>query len=281
MKKAILLVMVLVMFAFLARSSLEETKEDAEIKAYTKEEMVLKITGTWVNEEYKNNLNSTKSPYRSICELPWIEIGSENNEIFYNEYLNFHEGGTGGNITDIVFDADKNRYDIELKSYFENSLIELNPSILVSENQGEGNSIIYTNQEGEIVHQFFKIDKSPELYANEVILAGSYKDSKGNQYTFTNDGKAIWPKESFNYKIQLDFIGQPTFADENGDFYEADYFMRVSDDGFGFEDSIYSYEIKGEQLLIFKGHGQEEFTFYQLNKSPDLVLNRIFIYGGE
>ncbi|MDX9889037.1 MAG: hypothetical protein RBS51_07260 [Anaerovoracaceae bacterium] len=274
MKKAILLVMVLVMFSFLACSSLEETKEDAEIGVYTKEEMVLKITGTWVNEEYKNNLTSTKSPYRSICELPWLEILADNNEIFYNEYLNFHEGGTGGTITDIVFDADNNRYDIELKSYFENSLIELQPSIIISENPGEGSSIIYTNQEGEIVHQFFQIDKSPALYANEVILAGSYKDSEGNQYTFTNDGKAIWPQESFDYQIQLDFIGQPTFADENGDFYEADYFMRVSKDGLAFEDSIYSYEIKGEQLLIFKGHGQEGLYLYQLNKNPDLVLTK-------
>ena len=56
MKKAILLVMVLVMFAFVACGSLDEGKEDAEITAYTKEEMVEKITGTWVNEEYKNKL---------------------------------------------------------------------------------------------------------------------------------------------------------------------------------------------------------------------------------
>lgn len=274
MKKAILLVIVLVMFAFVACGSLDEGKEDAEITAYTKEEMVEKITGTWVNEEYKNNLNSTKSPYRSICELPWIDIRAENNEIFYDEYLNFHEGGTGGTITDIIFVSDENRYDIELKAYFENSLVELNPSILISENQGEGDRIIYRDQEGEIVHQFFKIGKSPQLYANEVILAGSYQDSDGNQYTFIKDGKALWPKESFDYQIQLDFMGPPTFADENGDVYEADYFMRVSEDGFSIEDSIYAYEIKGEELLIFKGYGEEGDPFYQINNTPDLVLTK-------
>jgi hypothetical protein len=274
MKKVLLFVMVVILMGFTGCISQNEIEEDTGKEVYTKTDIIMKILGTWSNVEYMNNLNLTKSPYNSIVEVPWIDIRMENTETVYDEYLNFHEGGTGGTITDIIFARDKNRYDIKLKEYVEGSALDFKRSLLIDENDSEQYSIIYTNLQDEEKFRFSKIGKSPELYANEVILAGKYKDEKGEEYTFTNNEEAFWPNETFNYRIQLDFIGQETFVQADGSYYNADYFIRTAENGVNVNDYVYYYEVKEDQLYIFKAYEKEGVPFYEIKEVPDLVLTK-------
>jgi hypothetical protein len=214
------------------------------------------------------------SPYKSICDVPWLDIRTENKETMFDEYLNFHEGGTGGTITDITPAKENDRYVIKLKDYFEGSALDFKRTAVIEQNDLKKDSIIYTDQKNKQKYRFVKIGKSPELYANEVVLAGNYKDTKGWEYTFTKSEKAIWPNETFNYRIQLDFIGEPTFIRADGSSYNADYFMKTDKNGINASDFVYYYEVKGNQLSIFKAYEKKGTSLYEINRIPDLVLTK-------
>lgn len=241
---------------------------------YAKEVVITKLLGTWSNVEYMKNLKITGSPYKSICDVPWINIRTEGNETMFDEYLNFHEGGTGGTITDITYSEDKSRYYINVKDYFDGSSLNFKRSIIIEKADSEKDSIIYTDQENKEKYRFNKIGKSPELYANEVILAGNYKDAKGEEYIFTTSGEAIWPNETFNYQIQLDFLGGPTFIRADGSYYNDDYFMITDESGLNLRDFVYYYQIKDEQLYLFKAEEKEGEFLYEIKDVPDLVLTK-------
>lgn len=274
MKKIVLLVMVVVLVGFAGCSSQDGPKEENGKTVYTREEVTARLLGTWSNLEYMNNLELTKSPYSSVCEVPWIDIRMENKDTMFDEYLNFHEGGTGGRITDIVFSKEKSRYAIQLKDYSEGSALDLKRSVVIDQSDSAKDIIIYTDQQDKEKYSFVKIGQYPEFYANEVVLAGNYVDENGEEYSFTKRGEAIWPDENFYYQIQLDFLGGPTFIDKDGSYYEADYFFKTEEKGVNISNFVYHYEIKNDQLSIFKAYEKEETYIYEIKELPDLVLTK-------
>jgi hypothetical protein len=274
MKKIALLIMAVILAGFVGCSGQAAAPKDTGEKVYTEAEMTARIMGTWSNVQYMDNLKTTKSPYKSICDVPWLDIRTENKETMLDEYLNFHEGGTGGTITAITPSTDKDRYAIKLKEYFEGSALGLKRTVIIDQKDSQKDSIVYTDKNNKEKYRFAKIGKTPELYANEVVLAGKYKDAKGNEYTFSKDEKAVWPTETFNYRIQLDFVGEPTFIRDDGSYYNADYFMKTDQNGVNASNFVYYYEIQGNQLSVFKAYEKEGTPLYEIKKSPDLVLTK-------
>ena len=274
MKKIALIIIALMLAGFAGCGSQDAASKDAGGKAYTEAEMTARIMGTWSNAQYMDNLKSTKSPYRSICDVPWLDIRTENKETVLDEYLNFHEGGTGGTITAITPSTDENRYDVKLKEYFEGSALDLKRTVIVDPKDSKKDSIVYADKNNKEKYRFVKIGKTPELYANEVVLAGEYKDADGKEYTFTKSEKAVWPNETFQYRIQLDFVGEPTFLRGDGSYYNDDYFMKTDKSGVNASDFVYYYKVKGKQLSVFKAYEKEGTPLYVINKVPDLVLTK-------
>lgn len=43
-----------------------------------------------------------------------------------------------------------------------------------------------------------------QKHANKQLLAGRYRDQKGNPYTFSDEGVATWPDRTFAYELPLD-----------------------------------------------------------------------------
>ena len=274
MRKVALLIIAVIILGLVGCSGKNTVKTNDSKDVYTKAEITSKLSGNWANEQYMNNLKLMKSPYKSICDVPWLNIHNEKNATMLDEYLNFHEGGTGGNITDITSSTDKNSYAIKVKDYFTGSALHFNRSIIITQNDSKINCIVYTDQQNKEKYRFLKIETSPEVYANEVVLAGKYKDTKGKEYTFTNSEKAIWPNETFNYRIQLDFIGEPTFIRPNGSFYNDDYFMKTDNRGVNVSNFVYYYKIKGNQLSVFKAYEKKGTPLYEIKAVPDLLLTK-------
>jgi len=87
---------------------------------------------------------------------------------------------------------------------------------------------------------FVKLDVPLEQYANNVLLAGTYKDDKGRTFTFSKDGVALWPGKSFPYKLTLD-------SSEAG----CDYFQTEDRNEPG-QRKRYGFQWKGKELQLFK-----------------------------
>ena len=274
MKKIALLIIAVMLAGLAGCGSQDAASKGTGEKAYTEAEMTARIMGTWSNVQYMDNLKSMKSPYRSACDVPWLDIRTDNKKTVLDEYLNFHEGGTGGTITAITPSADKDRYNMKLKEYFEGSALDLKRTVIIDPKDSKKDSIVYTDKNNKEKYRFARIGKTPELYANEIVLAGEYKDAEGKEYVFTKGEKAVWPNETFQYRIQLDFVGEPTFLRGDGTYYNDDYFMKTDKNGVNTSDFVYYYEVKGKQLSVFKAYEKKGTPLYVINKVPDLVLTK-------
>jgi hypothetical protein len=48
------------------------------------------------------------------------------------------------------------------------------------------------------------IEEPVAVYLNRKILAGTYRDGQGRTWTFTPEGRAVWPDRTFTYEISID-----------------------------------------------------------------------------
>lgn len=49
-----------------------------------------------------------------------------------------------------------------------------------------------------------RLEEPVATYLNKKVLAGAYRDDRGRAWTFTPDGKAVWPNASFGYEVSID-----------------------------------------------------------------------------
>lgn len=151
------------------------------------------IDGIWVTEKYLTALKANKTPFVDKPES--ITFSAAEKKL---AWTNFHEG-----FEQVITESgqDKNLYFLSVtapqttepptkKVHFSlhtDALIFLEPGVTERANE-----------------RFVKINESLEQLANKLILVGKYKDSEGEFYEFTEDGKAKWPTMSFNYTFVLD-----------------------------------------------------------------------------
>lgn len=151
------------------------------------------IDGFWVSEKYISALIAKKTPFAGNPEF--IEIDVEMGKL---EWTNFHEA-YHRNIFGYGWEG--NRYYLKVSG--PDSTDSLSEQFHFS---FDGGALVFS--EAGIVEQFderfVKITSELPVYANKQILAGKYRDSEGKPYEFTENGQAIWPELSFDYKFVLD-----------------------------------------------------------------------------
>jgi hypothetical protein len=49
-----------------------------------------------------------------------------------------------------------------------------------------------------------RIEEPVAVHLNKKILVGTYRDGQGRTWTFTPEGKAVWPDRTFNYEVSID-----------------------------------------------------------------------------
>ncbi|HWV15061.1 MAG TPA: hypothetical protein VN030_06475 [Cellvibrio sp.] len=151
------------------------------------------IDGVWVSKKYLLSLKANKTPFAANPES--FEINREEERF---TWTNFHESYwreiySSGVENDHYFMVVSQPEDPDTSAGYVAFAIE----------EGELNFI-----EGEIAEQidepFIKIPSSLPQYANTLLLAGKYKDAKGNHYEFSEEGTATWPNLRFSYELVLD-----------------------------------------------------------------------------
>jgi hypothetical protein len=199
MKKTLKRLM-LMLFVFSSSMFAVEPKEDFSLdknadisKSSSGTQRLEIIDGIWVSEKYLASLKTNKTPFKGNPES--FEINTEGKKL---KWTNFHEG-YWRNI--FAYGKEKNNYFLKVSEpESSSSNMELVRFSI------ENGALIFS--EGSIVEQinerFIKIPSDLSEYANKLILSGSYKDAEGKRYKFTEEGNAIWPELTFDYKLVLD-----------------------------------------------------------------------------
>lgn len=192
-KPKMLTLLCLVMPLGLAACSSNNAAQKQAAKAELKPSLLETIDGVWVAEKYLSALKANKTPF--VDHLESITVRAADKKL---TWTNYHEGygqaigdsGQEGNLYFVSVAAPESTEPNFKKVHFsllDNALIFLESGIT-----------------GQTNTRFVKINEDLPQHANKLLLAGKYKDSEGNNYEFTADGKANWPNMSFSYTFVLD-----------------------------------------------------------------------------
>ena len=162
-----------------------------------------RLKGTWINAQYLNLLKLQHSPCFAIASIessiPYIDISESGFQWLYG----FHSGD-GFGIQHFRSSNESNTYLFELLGSDDKSM----PHKFIV-NSDRLDTLMWIRPDGKGLSYkrpliFIRSNKSIEYLVNLIVIAGKYRDSVGNTYVFTESGRAIWPKESFDYEIGLD-----------------------------------------------------------------------------
>ena len=98
---------------------------------------------------------------------------------------------------------------------------------------------------------------------NVIILAGTYRDGEGRLFTFDETGEATWPEAAFSYAIELD----PFWTNAS-----MDCITVVGEKFMGRYPMRYGFELSGGKLLIFKIRSINNDTTVEFETNPLYVL---------
>lgn len=100
---------------------------------------------------------------------------------------------------------------------------------------------ITTNSRTIVYH---RVD-SEDNFLRSKTISGSYSDSAGQKYTFTVDGKAIYPDRSYDYVVQNDFV-------ESRDY---DMLLKKRDQPISSQEEIktdFFFVVSGSELKLYR-----------------------------
>ncbi len=193
------------------------------------------LAGLWVNREYSEILKTRRSPREAfnardglIC---FCEIDS--NGIQWG----IHDGnGFGVRRLEPTQTSDEFRLVGRDNSPMDHRFL--------IDRQGSTGTLTWIwggNGDSATVQVFDRIHVSIEQYCNALLLAGKYHDSSGRQYTFSVDGRAVWPDRKFKYEVGLDYA-----------FQEPDYLINLSEfDSAKMGWVAYAFRWQGDTLLLY------------------------------
>lgn len=210
------------------------------------------LTGEWLNREYVERLQATRSPMTAIKGIYFtgMEIEKQSDGVYdWLLIINFHEGvrypllGLATTDNKVVFEP----------------IFGKNPENFITTR----NRFRFTEPypPGEIEWRFevkYDPDESPSSYVRmpngfdhfvtRTVIAGDYVDEEGETYIFTEDGVAVWPDTTFTFKIQVDTM-----------FSEGDYFFvgKTHEERTRPVYFSYGYEWRDDRLYLYNTYNDE------------------------
>ena len=170
------------------------------------------IEGIWINEAYLGALAALKSPHAAAKKTPPLVIAIRREGAAYPIVITDFQKASLQAVLDIEPDGKPNAYrlvvaaDDKPTSSNEVKYIRFEA---VKNGQGKfdrlhvaepdfmkGRWADYVPIAGEL---------SPQL--NRFVIAGKYRDDKGQPWEFTESGEATWPQQKFNYELSLNDPG--------------------------------------------------------------------------
>ncbi len=218
------------------------------------EEITLnQLQGEWLNKQYVEELNRTKSPVkaydidRNTNYTAFYIVKKDSAYLNWDQSWGYHEGASL-RITGLQLTSEPNTYKITYHEYQTHGRRTDNDRFFIHDNKPV-NEIVwifyprYGSKKEEQRITFVRIEPSIEEFINIVVIAGRYTDEKGRKFEFKQSGHAIWPNKSFKYVVELDRYWT------NGKF---DAFNVLGEKIKNFYPMRYGLEWRDKKLLVFK-----------------------------
>ena len=199
--------------------------------------MLHRLAGNWLREEYIAALEQTKAPsqaVRGLYEVQAVLQQNANRKYELNLIYHFHES-IAREIKTVV-PMTQNEFTIRFATPYGSGRDEYRIRI---DNPARPSLLTLEYPKGRF--RFRKNNEpSAEDFVNRQVLAGQYRDVSGGKYVFGSSQTAQWPRQSFRYRVGLDYV-----------FSQTDYFSLVDakDNHLGV---FFSYEWKDGKLYIYK-----------------------------
>src|SRR3954451_6234119 len=226
---------------------------DKTAPAARKDRVFLKdVEGIWINEAYLSVLAALKSPHAAAKKTPPVVIAIRREGQAYPIVItDFHKASLQA-VLDIEPDGKPNSYrlvvgaDDKPTSSSEVKYIRFEA---VKNGQGKFDRL-------HVSEPYFMKGKwadyipiagelSPQL--NRFVIAGRYRDEKGQTWEFTESGEAVWPQQKFNYELSLNDPGA------NCDYLQSEASAKEpAKDTIEPDKKRYGYAWKAGKLSIFQ-----------------------------
>ncbi len=215
--------------------------------AARKDRVFLKdVEGIWINEAYLSVLSALKSPHTAAKKTPPLVIAirregrsypivvTDFNKASLQSVLDIEPDGKPGAYRLVVGAEDKPMSSSEVKYIRlqgeKDAQGKFDRLRIAEPDFMKGKWANYVPLTGEL---------SPRL--NRFVIAGDYRDEKGQTWTFTESGEARWPEQKFNYELSLN---DPS---SNCDYLHSESASSTSEVG----KRHYGYGWKGGKLSLF------------------------------
>lgn len=216
------------------------------------------IQGTWTREEYLESVRTTRSPFAESPESVIIEDEKLT-------WTNYHEG-SWRRIVLIEKSKSPGPYQFLLGGWevesSDTDLAELSFTP-VKDRYGKVEALIFHDDTiiEYMEERFVKIPMPLERWVAQTVVVGSYADEDGNNYTFDESGVALWPGQSFSYKVVVDSF-----------MASCDYFL-VDNDKNPMNTRTYGFKWSDGKLELF--NTKDEDSGLSCEEQPFAVLTRI------
>jgi hypothetical protein len=243
---------------------LNKESRTGEEENLTQDEMLAKLGGEWINEEFHDVLVETRSPLLASQSCPQSDLRIYRNGNGYKvlEGHNFHDAGVY-NIAKIEKNNEESdtyilyRGDPPLKDKIE---IKFYPG------NGEADKIYYhyleSTYRSTYSGYFIKLQKDLAEYVNENSIAGEYYDADGIEYVFNVDGTFKMAEREGEYKVNVDSV-----------FRKTDLFWIVGKKERRPSPSSYGFKIAGNKLYLFN-LTYHEADVIKREEKPIMILTK-------
>jgi hypothetical protein len=232
-----------------------QTLSPAQTPHLRKDRIFLKdVEGIWINESYVSVLAQLKSPHAAARKTPPVVIAirregraypivvTDFNRASLQAVLDVEPDGSPGAYRLVVAADDRPTSSKDVKyirfKAAKNAQGKLDRLRVAEPDFMKGKWADYIPIEGEM---------NPHI--NRLVIAGNYRDEKGQNWTFSESGEAIWPEQKFSYELSLNDPGA------NCDYLQGESLAKSTDGNGGADNKKrYGYGWKAGKLSIFAAH---------------------------
>lgn len=222
----------------------------------TRSRATIELNGRWVNNDYLKELKQSRSPKNAEAKTLIFYFDISYDTICITDNLHTSNG------VDILEDMKYNKMDKCYTFHFKNDTTSERITVV-------GNDSIQWS--GRINHYgiirtfntvFVKLTSSFEQLCNEKVIAGEYRDKKGDVYAFTSDGLATWPNKTYKYEVCTSYYG-----------IDKDCIFNCSDfDSLKNGYTAYGFKFVGKKLYLYHEKPSDyDYTAFYINPFLELT----------
>jgi len=237
----------------LAAHAIPGLSEDQPATSKPKDRVFLKdVEGIWINEPYLSVLAALKSPHAAAKKtLPVVIAIRREGRAYPIVITDFHKASLQA-VLDIEPDGKPNAYRLVVAADDKpTSSNEVKYIRFEAVKNGQGKFDRLHIAEPDFMKgkwaDYIPIagELSPQL--NRFVIAGKYRDEKGQTWEFTESGEAAWPTQKFNYELSLNDPGV------NCDYLQTEASAKAPEkDSIEQDKKRYGYAWKAGKLSIFQ-----------------------------